>query len=297
MRNNSLSSSVSSRPTVSNSSRNTSFSSSIGNGPRPATSHGLRGQNSMAISQSTTSRSNSTMQRPRAATSMANRPEEDNYSQKKEKGTGMLPSPSRLPFVPLPQGYSTIQVKKSRDSKFMHSLRSSPSRINMRDTSVSTAMSMLRIDENPWADHQAIKGANNTSPSSSFSFHKPSTSSGSKIFRLDSTENALILFQAPGDSLVAPKTPSQIPVISKMEAVVATPATPSMTPKKSPQKTMFLSKTSNIPAFTEFNIEGRLESVEAMFSKMTDTFSGTLAQRTGLDDAINIFRTRGKTSL
>jgi kinesin family protein C1 len=173
--------------------------------------------------------------------------------------------------------------------------------INMRDASVSTAMGMLRIDENPLPDepqnYQAITGTGKP-PSIPTLSHKISISSGMQNLRINSNESALVLFQAPGDSLVAPKTPSHIPVLSKMEAVVATPATPCKTPKKSPQKTPFLSKNSNILAFcTEFNIQGRLESIEAMYSDLKDKFSGTNAERNGLEDAVAIYRTRGTSSL
>jgi kinesin family protein C1 len=228
---------------------------------------------------------------------MANRSDEEaDFLSNKETGKGMLPSPSHLQFPNSTQGYSIIQVKKLRDSKSMHSLKSTPSIINMRDASVSTAMGMLRIDEDLPDEPQKYQAITGTAkpPSVPTLTHKLSISSGLRNLRINSTENALVLFQAPGDSLVAPKTPSQIPVLSKMEAVVATPATPSKTPKKSPQKTPFLSKNSNIPAFgTEFNIQGRLESIEAMYSDLKDKFSGTNAERNGLEDAVAIYRARG----
>lgn len=254
----------------------------------------------MSFNQSTNNRSN-TLQRPnhtRPTTSMASHFEEDgDQLSQKETGKGMLP-PSHVPPIQSSHGYPVLQVKKLRDSKSMHSLRSSQSLMNMRDASVSTAMGMLRIDEDSFPhdsqNHQASNGAA-MPPSTSTLSHKYSISSGLRNLRIDSTENALVLFQAPGDSLVAPKTPSQIPVLSKMEAVVATPATPK-TPKKSPQKTPYLSKTSNIPAFTEFNVQGRLDSIEAMFSDLKDKFSGSAAERNGLEDAVAIYRTRGMLS-
>jgi len=219
--------------------------------------------------------------------------EDDLPTQGKRKG--MIPLPSNSSSIQSMQGYSTIQYKKPRAQQSMQSLRSQRSVGNMRDVSVSTAMSMLHIDDEPKLsqknEHQAISSTAK-SPSRPGLDHKPFISTGVRNLRIDSTENALVLFQAPGDSLVAPKTPSQIPVLSKSEVVIATPATPCKTPKISPQKTPFLSKGSNITGFTAWDVRGRLEDMEAMYNDLQTKLSGTAVERNTLVEAVPILRAR-----
>lgn len=296
-RNSSLSSSISSRAPYVASSRTTSFSSSVGPGARPATAYGARPQSSMAFSHSTSTRPTS-LQRPRPATSMANRWGDDNNDNSRNgKGKGMIPQPLNPSSFQSKQGYSTIQIRKSRNSRSMHSLGSLRSIGNIRDVSVSTAMSMLRIDDGLNSDnckeYQAME-----EPVQRLLTAVPSSTrlnnTSQRNIGVDSSENALVLFKAAGDSLVAPKTPSQIPVLSKMEAVVATPATPCKIPKASPVKTPFLSKSSNITAFTAFDIEGRLGNMEEMYTDLKEKFSGTNAERNGLEEAVALYKARGK---
>lgn len=179
----------------------------------------------------------------------------------------------------------------------MQPLRSLRSLDNMRDISVSTALSMLRIDEvqpSPWKEHQAISPEK--PPSSSLSRQKPSISTGLRNLRIDSAESALVLFETPGDSLVAPKTPSQVPVVFKQEAAPATPATPCKIPRSSsPKKVTYLTKDSNIPAFTAWDVRGRLEDMEAMYSELKNKFSGTNLERNGLEEAVALFKARSKS--
>jgi kinesin family protein C1 len=155
-------------------------------------------------------------------------------------------------------------------------------------------MSMLNIDEVPELaqpeEHQAIS-TKVKPPSASKIRYKPSMSKGLRNLRIDSAEGALVLFQPPGDSLVAPKTPSHIPVLSKSEALIATPATPSRTPKISPQKAQFLTKDSNITGFTAWDVNGRMESMEAIFGQLKDKLSGT---DNALLEAVALYKERRK---
>jgi len=179
----------------------------------------------------------------------------------------------------------------------MQSLNSSHSISNMRDVSVSTAMSMLRIDDERQVvqqkEHQAISRSVKP-PSTPKIRHKTSISTGLRNLRINSAENALVLFQAPGDSLVAHKTPSQIPVLSKSEAVMANLATPSRTPRFSPQNASFLTKDSNITGFIAWDVEGRVENMEAMYEQLKDKFNGTDKERNTFEEAINLYKARSK---
>lgn len=185
------------------------------------------------------------------------------------------------------QGYSTLPNRKSRQSTR-----------TLRDVSVSTAMSMLHIDEEPSKsqpkEHQAISSKTKMR-STPGSCHKASISTGLRNLRIDSTESALMLFQAPGDSLVAPRTPSQIPVLSKSEAVTVpvTPRTP-RTPKILPPKPNFLSKDSNITAFTAWDVESRVELMESMYEELTGKVGGTMVERHVLEEALGLYKARSK---
>lgn len=112
--------------------------------------------------------------------------------------------------------------------------------------------------------------------------------------RITSAENAIILYQSPEDSLVAPKSPSQTPVLSKAEALKLSPATPRRTPRPSPQKTPYLTKDSNIPGFIAWDVRGRLEDMEAMYSELKDTLTGTSLERNGLEEAVSVYKARSK---
>lgn len=184
------------------------------------------------------------------------------------------------------QGYSTLPNRKSRQSR------------SMREVSVSTAMSMLQINEEPSMsqpkEYQAIssKSKMRSTPGSS---HKASISTGLRSLRIDSTESALMLFQAPGDSLVAPRTPSQIPVLPKSGAVTVpvTPRTP-RTPKNLAPKPTFLSKDSNITAFTAWDVESREKLMESMYEELTGKVGGSMVERHVLEEALGLYKARSK---
>ena len=297
-RNNSFSSSISSHhrtPSVSSrSTSNGSFSSSMGPGNRPKSAYGCRPQTAMAFTQSTTTRPTSAVV-PRPTTAMESHlSDEDLPSQGRRKG--MLAVPSLSSSFPSSEGCSTLQSRKLRVPKRIRPLMSHRSVGNMREFSVSTAFSMLRIDEtqhDPSIEYQAISSTKTQTDSSSIlQCHDASSSTGQRKLRPESTKSALVLFHAPGDSLVAPKTPSQIPMLCKPEAP-ATPATPCKSFKSSPHKVPYLTKDSNLPSFIAWDVHGRLEDMEAMYSELKDKFSGTNIERNGLEEAIALFKARG----
>jgi kinesin family member C1 len=293
-RNLSFSSSVSSYRTPSVSSRHTSngsFSSSIGPGGRP--------QTSMSFHQSTTTRPTSGLPKSRPATSMDKHyEEEDMISQRGRNGMKHLNLiPSSFPYT---QGNSVLQSRKLRTPQSLQSLRPQRSVAKIRDVSVTTAMSRLclggEVNSCRPPEHQAISSSMRL-PSTIESSHKPSISTSVQNLRIDSNENALVLYQSPGDSLVAPKTPSHIPMLSKADAWTVSPATPRRTPRPSPQKTPYLTKDSNIPVFTAWDVHGRLEDMEAMYSELKQTLNGTSLERNGLEEAVAVYKARSQSSV
>jgi kinesin family member C1 len=283
-RNPSFSSSVSSSRTPSVSSRHTSngsFSSSVGPGGRP--------QTSMSFNQSTSRRPASAAPKSRPATAMDN-----HYND-----PGMRPLNSFTSSFPYIQEKSGLQNKKLRAPKSLHSLRSQPSMGKIREVSVSTAMSRLCLDGevSPRQRHeyQAISSNMRPPPTTKLS-HKPSINTGMRNLILDSGETALVLYESPGDSLVAPQTPSHITVSSKADTYFS-PVTPYRTPRPSPHKTPYLTKGSNIPAFTAWDVHNRLEDVEAMYAELKQSMQSTSSERNGLEEAVAVYKARSQSSI
>jgi kinesin family protein C1 len=108
--------------------------------------------------------------------------------------------------------------------------------------------------------------------------------------RNDFNSSALVLFGVSEKSFNLPKTPSQIPILSKAEVSSATPATPSRVPIPSPVKTPFLSKDSNITGFTGWDVRGRIEDMEAMYHELKDTMADTNMERRSLEEAVGHYK-------
>jgi kinesin family protein C1 len=174
---------------------------------------------------------------------------------------------------------ASLRYSKLRGAKSAYTLQSTPSVQNFRDVSVSTALSRLRIgdDEPPKLRH------------------KLSLRSAMKKSDLNSKCQALMMYNAPSGSPSAPKTPSHIPILMT-EAPSALPVIPLKFPKTPPCKTPYLSKDSNIPAFTAWDVRGRLEDMEAMYSELKTTLSGSNMERNGLEEAVKVYKSRSKIS-
>lgn len=290
-RNTSHSSSVSSR-TPSVSSRHTSsssFSKSVGPG-RPKSAFGSRPP---SYSQSTTSRPNTSLAKTRQHAS------KDSTSSDDE---GMPPPGGRRkPMLPVPvvtssnqlNGDSALEVKKVRGHhRSTNSMRSLRSQENLRDLSVSTALGRLQINDeqtNPSAGYNL--GSSPRKPPPRFR-HKYSQSVGHRSMRSDNEEAALVLYEAPDHSSVAPKTPSHIPVLAKSEFVTPTPVSPCKNSKLSPSKTPFLTKDSNVPALVAFDVRGRLDTMEAMYAKLASTVDGTNKDHDNLRNAVSVYKAK-----
>lgn len=159
-------------------------------------------------------------------------------------------------------------------------------------------MTRLKLDgedeSRDFDEHQAISFAQRPRSKTTQS-HKPSVSRGPR--RHNSSETALVLYEDSGDSLVAPKTPSQIPVLSKMEAWKDTPATPCKLLKQSPQKIPYLTKDSNVTAFIAWDVDDRLERMESMYSKLEGTITSTTFDKSGLEEALAAYKARSECAM
>lgn len=180
----------------------------------------------------------------------------------------------------------------------MQALRPARSSANIRDVSVNTAMSRLHIGGEVKFIDMLEYQANSTRmrpPKRPGLSHKSSISTGLRNLRIDSAENALVLFQPPDDTSVAPVSPSHIPVLARADPFFDTPLTPCKAPKPSPQKTPFLTKDSNVPAFTAWDVDGRVAHMEGMISELDAKISNTTREKYTYEEAIGLYKTRGES--
>jgi len=242
----------------------------------------------MSFNQSTTRRPATAAPKSRPATSM------DNHFQ----DPGMRPLNSFTSSFQYKQEKPGLQSKKLRAPRSLHSLRSQPSMGKIREVSVSTAMSRLCLDGEvspcPRQEHQAI--SSDMRPPPSKLSHKPSINTGMRNLRIDSAETALVLYQSPGDSLVAPKTPSHSRSHSKADPFFS-PVTPHRNHRISPHKTPYLTKDSNIPAITAWDVHNRLEDVEAMYAELKQSMQSTSSERNGLEEAVAVYKARSTLTI
>lgn len=187
-----------------------------------------------------------------------------------------------------------LSVKKVRQPSSSQALRPARSSANIRDVSVTTALSRLRIDGEVKSNdiHEYQASSTRMKPPRRPATHKPSISTGLRGLRLDSAENVMVLFEPPEANSMALSSPSHIPVLSKFETLEP-PVTPCRTPKPSPQKTPYLTKDSNVPGFTAWDVDGRVARMEGIFSEMQRAASSTALEKTIFEEAIALYKGRG----
>lgn len=208
------------------------------------------------------------------------------------------PGGRRRPMLPVPavtsskqlNGDTELEVHKVRGHR-SNSMRSLRSEENLRELSVSTALSRLSINDdqtNPAPGYYM----NGSPRKDTRSRHKFSQSVGYRNLRVDNEEAALVLYRAPDDSSVAPRTPSQIPVLAKSEFGNSTTVSPCKTSRFSPTKKPFLTKDSNVPALIAFDVRSRLESMEAMYARLEQSVTGTGKDHDELRNAVSAYKAK-----
>ena len=246
----------------------------------------------MALSQSTTARPSATS---RPQTSMAAKRPASSMDDPFEAGGGPTEgkrqgtnshSTSSTQFE---EWHPPLQYKKLRGVKSAHTVKVLQRGISLRDVSVSTALSKLRLDD---TCYEGKHGYISDLAAASLSASTASTCAAMRKSRVGNNSGTVALFGKAERNLVAPKTPSHIPISKRAEASLATPATPSKSAKYSSTKTQFLTKDSNILAFTAWDVHGRLEDMEAMYSELKKTLNGTSLERNGLEEAIAQYKAR-----
>ncbi|EPE28653.1 P-loop containing nucleoside triphosphate hydrolase [Glarea lozoyensis ATCC 20868] len=286
MRNPSTASTISSHST-SNSSRQTSngsFSSSMGPGHiRSQSTH--YGRPPPSFSQSTRTRPpNAT--KARSNTAMSNRSDES-WATNPERRDGMLRESTRCASFLLSQNPAVLQNNKLRHTQSVSSLRSHSTRCNTRDSSIATALQKMHIDENNcyYSTNNQAAGSKLLLPPR-LSYRGPD-SSGSGDSWSQSFNQAVVLWEDPGDGLVAPQTPSHIPIPKTRHGNIRrAPITPSSPSKASPMKSTYLTKDSDIAAPTDWDTKAKLDEVMACYHKIREDSSKT----TALEQAVPVYK-------
>jgi kinesin family member C1 len=253
----------------------------------------------MAFSQSTTTRP---LHSARPQTSMASKRPASSMDDHMETGggpvdgkrKGMTPFPRSSTSSPIqsPKEFATLQYKKVRSRHSMRSLQILQESTSLREVSVTTALSKLRLDDSSSANELPISSRIPKATPGSIRVSKSSNLAAVRKSKIDNSSGTLVVFQNGARSLVTPSTPSQIQILSRAEAPCATPVTPSRVFKSSTTKTQFLTKDSNIPAFVAWDVRGRLEDMEAMYFELKDTLTGTSMERNGLEEAVAKFKAK-----
>ncbi|KAI1001593.1 Kinesin-like protein [Podosphaera aphanis] len=106
------------------------------------------------------------------------------------------------------------------------------------------------------------------------------------------TDAVLDLSLAPLESFRAISSPSSIPVLSKSDTSLHEPRTPLKVLKNSLLKTPFLTKDSNLSGFTEWDVQDRLQNMEAQFEEMRETMKGASLDKKSLEENIEAMKSR-----
>ena len=259
----SFSSSVSSRPSSVASTRNTSgssYSSSVGPGSRPPSSHSYRPQS--AMSHARFQRPVSSLTRP--ATSLEAHEEEPGTARHLGKRKGRTP----FPFNPqdCPPTIRPPRMRGSHDTQKIHTSEwgSRPFRaFSFREASLNNAFSGLSLHGEasqpaPTKDMAARSASPHTQPASNAG---------------------------------APPTPTLIPRLAPRAVLPVEPQSPSKTPKKTPKPLpQFLTRSSN--EVIAWDTDSRLEEVENMCSQFKEKMDGATTESKSLRDMMEIYKIR-----
>lgn len=285
-----------------------SFAQSVGpNASRPASMIG-RSKTSMSFHRSTDTRQHPNASRIRPQTSMnTHTVEEDERSPGKQNCT-MLPLSFRSSTQSAPNALPERRLRKAASVQYMGPRASAPG----RDFSISTMMGKLSLnDERPngilLTRDQAISTKENCPPSpsslrqSDFLLENV-TLRPAQSRREDGTETPVTRPEDSRASIMAPpKTPPRsaqhaLDLLDKFEDTLraSTRKCPE-SPSKSPSKARpFLTRDSNLTAFTAWDMDERLVEVEAQFKAMKDVMNVSLTDKKAMEEVIEMAKTRGR---
>ena len=243
---------------------------------RPKTSHSnyARSVNSHARAKS--------QHQPRAKNVWSNREEEAEAEPQGKNGT------TKLPQLPRKTSSGGILPKSVRHVQSFAELGS------MREVSLSSDFAKLSLGDK-------LNRKRTVSGEVCRTRSTPATESPRVVFK--KPESALPTLQTPvrvkrRSSVVPPETPVLRTIKEMRETVQSIRA--SASPAKSPCPRHFLTKDSNVTnltGFTAWDVDERLGDFDSKLRDMDERFSNSLDQRKLLEEAVQMAKSRGKTSV
>lgn len=283
-----------------------SFAQSVGPGVgRPASMIG-RPQTSMSFHQSTDSRQRSNTGRVRPQTSMSRNEADDGPINGKQNCT--MPPPSLRSSNQSASDF--LPGRKLRKAASVQSMGAQAS-TSRRQISISTMMGNLSLDDELAYDNhskrnQAISAKENC-PLNSTPL-RPSNHSlesvASRQAQMHGGEAAVQpnprLEDSRASTMAPPKTPPSTQQVQQMiekfgDTLLASTMKCTGSPSKSPSKVRpFLTKDSNLRAFTAWDVDERLVDMESEFKVLKEVMNGSLTDKKAMEEVIEMAKTRGR---
>lgn len=279
-------------PTPSRHAGASSFAKSVGPGARPPPT--ARAPTSMGFAQSTNVRPRG-LTRTRPATSMAHRETDDEAGQRNQPKGMKIPPYSQLPRL-RNAGSQQQAVSQTRQ----------PS----RDISgLSRRLQKLSLHDQPHDNSSGAQAVPNPSKQPLSRTSQSDVQTGSitptKLPHEEAARSNPFGSAQSQRTLGAPPT-TPLPQIKfndaweAVQSLLKSPCKRPCSPSKSSsptKKVPYLTKDSNLTTFTGWDVDGRLNEFESQFKVMKEAFEGTVTDRKAMEEAIDLAKNRGMSSL
>lgn len=286
-----------------------SFSTSVGpNGARPPSSMGYpRPKTSMSNNAPTGIRGRANTTRSRPNTAMGNHMTDEEATTGRQQNC--MPPPSSFRHS-TQSSVDSMHYRKLRNASSLHDLDSQHLAPRSRDSSLSIRMQGLNIkDDNPINMHPIRNQVVSIPPVRTEGHSRQLNGRLEHVTlrhgsRNETGSQALVRKKESRASLVAqPKTPPRTAQHAlrlveefgdKLTSVVKTPRSPVKSP--SSISLSFLTKESNTRTFTAWDVDERLSELDTQFKVMKEVMNTSLSDRTAMDEAIRLAKTRGRSN-
>lgn len=284
-----------------------SFAQSVG--PNVGRSNSMMGRSKTSMSfhrpTDTTQGPNATRSRPKTA--MNTHPVAEDDAPNGKQSCTMLPISFRSSLQSAPYVLPERKLRKAASVQYMGPRASAP----RRDFSISTMMGKLSLDDerpngNLFTRDQAISTKENCPPSpsplrqSEFPLENVTLRPAQSRREYDTATPVVRSEDSRASIMAPPMTPPDsaqyaMDALDKFgETLFASTRKRPESPSKTPSKASFLTKDSNLTAFTAWDMDGRLVEMEAQFKAMKDVMNVSLTDKKAMEDVIEMAKTRGR---
>lgn len=282
-----------------------SFSTSVGpNGGRPPSSMGFPRPKTSMSNQPTGIRGRSNTTRSRPNTAMGNHMTDEEATTGRQQNCMMPPSSFRHSSQ---SSHHSLHSRKLRNAASLQSLDSQHRAPRSRDSSLSVWMQGLNIkDDNQTSTSPTRNQVVSNSQDRTTAHSRPSNGRLEHVTlrhgnRSENGPQTLVRTkESQAGSVARPGTPPHTAqhVLAMMEEfgdVLASAAKTPRSPTKSPSISLsFLTKESNTRTFTAWDVDERLSELDTQFKVMKEVMNTSLSDRTAMDEAIKLAKTRGR---